>query len=99
MFVVLSAFDTGVELIEFVEVFVAFVVPTSLVLLERVFVFVMLEVAVVLVSEVVFLLSLCLVVLSEMNIDSNQPTYYTNLSQYSVYFAYEFCLPKSQILD
>lgn len=61
MFVVLSAFDTGVVLIEFVTAFVAFVVLISLVLLERVFV--TLEVAVVLVSEVVFLLSRCLVVL------------------------------------
>ena len=61
MFVVLSAFDTGVELTEFVTVFVAFVVPISLVRLEKVFV--TLDVAVVLVSEVVFLLSLCLVVL------------------------------------
>lgn len=61
MFAVLSAFETGVVLIEFVTVFVAFVVPTSLVLLEKVFV--TLDVAVVLVSEVNFLLSLCLVVL------------------------------------
>ena len=57
----LSAFETGAVLIEFVTVFVAFVVPTSLVLLEKVFV--TLDVAVVLVSEVNFLLSLCLVVL------------------------------------
>lgn len=57
----LSAFETGVVFIEFVTVFVAFVVPTSLVLLEKVFA--TLDVAVVLVSKVVFLLSLCLVVL------------------------------------
>ena len=61
VFVVLSAFDTGVGLIEFVALFVAFVVPVSLVLVEKVFV--MLDVAVVFVSEAVFLLSLCLVVL------------------------------------
>ena len=61
MFVVLSAFGTGVVLTEFVTVFVVFEVLISLVLLEKVFV--TLGVAVVLVSEVVFLLSLCLVVL------------------------------------
>lgn len=48
-------------LIELVKVSVAFEVPISLVLLDKVFV--TLGVAAALVSEVVFLLSLCLVVL------------------------------------
>jgi len=69
VFAVLSVFDTGVELlefvalelIEFVTVLVASEVPISRVLLEGVLE--MLGVAVVLESEVVFLLSLCLVVL------------------------------------
>lgn len=69
VFAVPSVFDTGVELIEFVAleliefvtVFVASEVPVSRVLLEGVLE--MLGVAVVLESEVVFLLSLCLVVL------------------------------------
>jgi len=71
VFAVLSVFDTGVELlefvalelIEFVTVLVASEVPISRVLLEGVLE--MLGVAVVLESEVVFLLSLCLVVLNE----------------------------------
>lgn len=68
VFDVLSAFDIGVVLIEFVTVFVTIEVLMSLVLVEEVFV--MIGVAVVLVSDAVFLLSLCLVVLQEMNMES-----------------------------
>ena len=61
VFDVLSEFDTGGVLIEFVTVFVTTEVLMSLVLVEEVFV--MFDVAVVLVSDAVFLFSLCLVVL------------------------------------
>ena len=71
VFVVLCVFDTGVVLIEFTEVFVALGVLISLVLAVEVFVmFGVVGVLAVLVSDAVFLLSLCLVVLQEMNMHS-----------------------------
>lgn len=71
VFVALCAFDTGVVLILFNGLFVAFGVIISLVLAEEVFVmFGMFGELAVLVSDAVFLLSLCLVVLQKMNTDS-----------------------------
>ena len=63
VFVVVCVFDTGVVLIELTAVFGVLI---SLLLAVKVFVL-LVVVLVVLVSDAVFLLSLCLVVLQEMN--------------------------------
>ena len=66
VFVVVCVFDTGVVLIELTAVFGVLI---SLLLAVKVFAL-LVVVLVVLVSDAVFLLSLCLVVLQEMNTDS-----------------------------
>lgn len=72
VFMALCAFDTGVVLTEFAVVFVAFAVLILLILAVKVFV--LFGVFAVLVSDAVFLFSLCLVALQEMK------TYSTTLT-------------------